>query len=66
MEFLPYVINGASGLRTYIAKQTAENLPKAQRLYRYLRILDVTVKIILGGSLIYIILTYLDNKFFKN
>lgn len=64
MDFIPFIIGGSFGLRTYFVKQKTEDLPKALRFCRNLRLLDISAKVLFGLWAIYAILKYVDNKFF--
>lgn len=60
MDVNQYLNNGAFGSRLYLAKEKLEDLPKAKVLFRRLRYLDVTCKVLFVYLIVKKLLTYFN------
>lgn len=60
-EYEQHSLNAAEGLRKYFFKESDDDLPKAQRKYKILRVVHVVFV-----ALIYSLFVYLAYKFLKN
>lgn len=60
MDVNEYLYNGALGSRLYLANEKMEDLPKAKVLYRRLKYLDITCKVLFVYLIVKKLLTYFD------
>lgn len=61
-QYEQHSLNAAEGLRKYFFKESDEDLPKAQRKYKILRVVHFVFLCLIYSSLIYLFYKFLKNR----
>lgn len=65
MEIGQYFLAASYGIRTYFVNENPKDLPRARKVFAYLRILDCVSKTLIALWMTYVVLQWVDRRFFQ-